>query len=51
MGLLVSFALISLGVYLISGINLEVSALPGWRWVNLVLATLGGYAFFPEIQY
>ncbi len=46
MGLLVSFALISMGVYLISGINLEVSALPGWRWVNLVLATLGGYAFF-----
>ncbi len=46
MGLLVSFALISLGVYLISGINLEVSALPGWRWVNLVLATLGGYACF-----
>jgi hypothetical protein len=46
MGLLVSFALISLGVYLLTGINLEVSALPGWRWVNLVLATLGGYAFF-----
>ena len=46
MGLLVSFALISLGVYLITGINLEVSALPGWRWVNLVLVTLGGYAFF-----
>lgn len=46
MGLLVSFALISMGVYLISGLNLEVSALPGWRWVNLVLATLGGYAVF-----
>ena len=46
MGLLVSFALISLGVYLISGINLEVSALPGWRWVNLVLSTLGSYAVF-----
>ncbi len=46
MALLVSFALISVGVYLVSGINLEVSALPGWRWVNLVLANLGSYAFF-----
>ena len=45
MALLVSFALISLGVYLVSGINVEVSALPGWRWVNLVLANLGSYAF------
>jgi hypothetical protein len=45
MGLLVSFALVGLGPYLLTGVNLTMSARPGWNILTNVLQSATVFTF------